>query len=438
VTGNPSGTAGQTDGVPDVDGANDRFLLLRAFLAGVRAVDPGPVTAAAAGEMLGEVTGRVLVIAAGKASVAMARGFAAAVAIDDGIIIAPGDGDAPAPVIVGGHPLPDEGSVAGARRALEIARSAGEGDTVVCLISGGASALLAAPAEGLTLADLRATNRALLACGADIRETNTVRKHLSAIKGGLLAAAAGTARLVTLLVSDVVGDPVDVIASGPTVPDPTTYTDALAVVDRYGLRSRLPGSVVAHLEAGASGERPETPVTSHPDHDLRVIASGGVAAGAAVAWLRSAGVPARLVATDLAGEAREAAVDVVRAAKDRTVLVFAGETTVTVAGHGRGGRNQEAALAAAVAIDGRAVTFLAAGTDGIDGPTGAAGGLVDGTTIGRGAALGLDARSSLADNDSHTFLAATGDLVVTGPTGTNVADLWLVRGPDTGVDAPGS
>jgi glycerate-2-kinase len=432
------GTAPETDdgthGIPSRGGENDRLLLLNAFLAGVGAVDPGPATATAGEAVLGDVAGRVLLIAAGKASIAMARGLSGAAAIDDGIVVAPSRGDVPVPVIVGGHPLPDDGSVAGARRALAIARSAGEGDIVVCLISGGASALLAAPADGLTPADLRVANRTLIACGADIREINAVRKHLSAIKGGRLAAAAGRARLVTLLVSDVAGDPVDVIASGPTVPDPTTYADAVAVVDRYELRSRLPGSVVRHLEAGANGERPETPVTPHPDHHLQVIASGGVAAGAAVASLRSAGIPARLVSTGLAGEAGEAAVEIVRRAYDGTVLVYAGETTVTVAGRGRGGRNQQAALAAAIAVEGRPVTFLAAGTDGIDGPTDAAGGLVDGTTVERGAAAGLDARSFLADNDAHTFLAATGDLVVTGPTGTNVADLWLVRGPGAGAE----
>jgi len=405
-------------------------MLIDAFLAGVGAVDPEPVTARAVVELLGEDGGPVLLIAAGKASIAMARGLATAVPVSDGIIVAPGAGDAPVPVIVGGHPLPDERSVAGARRALAVASSARAGDTVVCLISGGASSLLAAPADGLALADLRATNRALLACGADIRATNTVRKHLSAVKGGLLAAAAARARLVTLIVSDVVGDPVDVIASGPTVPDPTTYTDALAVIDRYGLRTRLPRRVITHLEDGASGAHPETPATPHPDHEVRVIAAGSVAAAGSVSFLRSSGVPSRVVSTDLVGEAGATAVEIVQAVHDYAVLVFAGETTVTLTGTGRGGRNQQAALAAAIAIAGRPVTFLAAGTDGIDGPTDAAGGLVDGATIERGAALGLDARSYLANNDAHTFLAATGDLVVTGPTGTNVADLWLVRGRD--------
>ncbi len=297
----------------------------------------------------------------------------------------------------------------------------------MCLISGGASALLSAPAEGLTLGDLQQANRALLDCGADIVETNTVRKHLSAIKGGRLAVAVEHARLVTLVLSDIVGDPLDAIASGPTIPDPTTYEDALAVVDRYGLHDHLPEGVVGHLERGRAGQIPETPNQPHPRHEIEIVGSGVVAAEAAAAFIRSKGVRSRVVSTSHIGEARQAAVTAVRTPADAgEVLVFAGETTVTVTGSGSGGRNQEAALAAAIEIDGRPITFLAGGTDGVDGPTDAAGGIVDGGTIGRGRALGLDAVTSLKDNDANTYLAATGDLVVTGPTGTNVADLWFV------------
>lgn len=406
---------------------DDRTLLLDAFRAGVAGVDPEAATVRAAEQLDVRDNRRVVVIAAGKASAAMARGIARAVDIADGVIVAPQDGDAPLPVIVAGHPVPNEGSVAGGRRALDLATSAGPDDVVVFLISGGASALLAAPAEGLSLEDLRQSNRVLLECGADIVETNALRKHLSAVKGGRLAAAAGRSRLVTLVLSDVVGDPLDAIASGPTIPDPTTYEDASAVVDRFGLRERLPDRVIVHLERGCDGKIPETPSEPHLRHVVEIIGSGTVAAEAAATYIRSCGIRARIVTTCHTGEAREAAVAAVTVSTEADeVLVFAGETTVTVTGSGRGGRNQEAALAAAIAIEGRPVTFLAGGTDGIDGPTNAAGGIVDGGTIDRGRAASIDAMTALENNDANTYLAATGDLIVTGLTGTNVADLWFV------------
>ncbi len=406
---------------------DDRTLLLDAFRAGVVGVDPEAATVRAAERLDVCDSRRVVVIAAGKASAAMARGIARAVDIADGVIVAPQDVDAPLPVIVAGHPVPNQGSITGAGRALDLATSAGPDDVVVFLISGGASALLAAPAEGLSLEDLRQSNRVLLECGADIVETNTVRKHLSAVKGGRLAAAAGRSRLVTLVLSDIVGDPLDAIASGPTIPDPTTYEDALAVVDRYGLRERLPDRVIVHLESGCEGQIAETPSEPHPRHVVEVIGSGCVAAEAAATHVRSRGFRARIVTTRHTREAREAALVAVTVPTEADeVLIFAGETTVTVTGSGRGGRNQEAALAAAIEIEGRPVTFLAGGTDGIDGPTNAAGGIVDGGTIDRGRAASVDAMAALENNDANTYLAATGDLIVTGPTGTNVADLWFV------------
>lgn len=402
-------------------------MLLDAFLAGIAGVDPEIATQRAAQRLDFSNARRVIVIAAGKASVAMARGMASVVEPSAGVIVGPEAVDAPLPVIVGGHPVPTEGSVIGAHRVLGLARSAGPDDVVVCLISGGASALLAGPAEGLSLGDLRDTNRVLLSCGADITEMNAVRKHLSSIKGGHLSAAAERSRLVTLVLSDVVGDPIDVIASGPTTPDPTTYADAMTVVDRYGLRDRLPGRVLAHIERGCAGEVPETPCEPHPRHEVEIIGSGTMAAEAAATFVRSMGLSARLVATGHTGEAREAAVTALEAPSEAgEVLIFAGETTVTVAGSGRGGRNQESALAAAIEIEGRPITFLAGGTDGTDGPTNAAGGVVDGGTVGRGRAVSVDAVASLQNNDAHTYLAATDDLIVTGPTGTNVADLWFV------------
>ena len=402
-------------------------MLLDAFLAGIAGVDPEIATQRAAQRLDFSNARRVIVIAAGKASVAMARGMASVVEPSAGVIVGPEAVDAPLPVIVGGHPVPTEGSVIGAHRVLGLARSAGPDDVVVCLISGGASALLAGPAEGLSLGDLRDTNRVLLSCGADITEMNAVRKHLSSIKGGHLSAAAERSRLVTLVLSDVVGDPIDVIASGPTTPDPTTYADAMTVVDRYGLRDRVPGRVLAHIERGCAGEVPETPCEPHPRHEVEIIGSGTMAAEAAATFVRSMGLSARIVATGHTGEAREAAVTALETPSEAgEVLIFAGETTVTVTGSGRGGRNQESALAAAIEIEGRPITFLAGGTDGTDGPTNAAGGVVDGGTVGHGRAVSVDAVASLQNNDAHTYLAATDDLIATGPTGTNVADLWFV------------
>ncbi len=407
---------------------DDRTLLLDAFRAGIAGVEPEAATVRAADRLdLGNGR-RVVVIAAGKASAAMARGITRVTGSVEGVVVAPAAADGPFPVIVAGHPIPTEGSVIGAQRALELAESAGPDDVVVCLISGGASALLAAPAEGLLLEDLRTTNQVLLECGADIVETNTVRKHLSAVKGGRLAVAAGNARLVTLVLSDVVGDPLDAIASGPTIPDTTTFEDALAVIDRYDLRHRLPERVVVHLERGADGQIHETPTEPHSRHEIEIIGSGEVAAEAAAEFIRSHGGRARIVTTHLTGEAREAALTAIGVPSESDeVLVFAGETTVNVTGAGRGGRNQEAALAAAIEIDGRPITFLAGGTDGIDGPTVAAGGIVDGGTLRRGRALGIDPAAALRNNDAHTYLDATDDLIMTGPTGTNVADLWLVK-----------
>lgn len=412
---------------------DDRSLLLDAFRAGIAGVDPEVATVRVAEQLDFSDNLRVIVIAAGKASIAMARGVARVTESVEGIIVAPSAADAPLPVIVGGHPVPTAGSVAGAQRALDLATSAGPDDVVVCLISGGASALLAAPTEGLSLEDLQSATRALLECGADIAESNTVRKHLSAIKGGRLATAADRSRLVTLVLSDIVGDPLDAIASGPTIPDPTTFGDALAVIDRYELRGRLPDRVLTHLERGRGGEIPETPMESHPRHEIEIIGGGAVAAETAAAFIRSRGVRSRIVSTHLVGEARDAAAAAVATPSDAgEVLVFAGETTVTVIGSGSGGRNQEAALAAAIEIEGRPITFLAGGTDGIDGPTDAAGGIVDGGTISRGRAMDLDATVSLQNNDANGFLTAIDDLVVTGPTGTNVADLWFVLNREPG------
>lgn len=404
-----------------------RQLLTSVFLDAVAASD---AEAAVRRSLAADPPGveEVVVIASGKAAAAMARGLATAVDITDGVAVTTVEDSAPVPVVVAGHPEPNGGSVAGARRALELAVAAGENTTVVCLISGGSSALLALPAGRLTLDDLVATTGLLVASGADIGEMNAVRKHLSGIKGGRLAVAVRPARLITLVVSDVPGDALDVIGSGPTVPDPTSYADAIEVLKRHRLLDQVPERVVEHLSAGSAGLIEETPKQDHPDHETRIVAGGSTVASAAVSAARHRGLTAEVVTATLTGEARLAAVEAVGTRRSGIdLLVFAGETTVSVIGPGRGGRNQEAALAAATAIEETATTFLAGDTDGIDGATVAAGAIVDSGTIGRGRKAGRDAAVDLDSNDSHRYLSATGDLLITGPTGTNVADLWFVH-----------
>ena len=341
-----------------------------------------------------------------------------------------------------GHPIPDSRSVNAARRALAIAAAAEADDLLVVLLSGGASALMALPADGITLEDKQQTVRHLLRGGATIDELNAVRKHLSGIKGGRLAAATG-APVVTLVISDVVGDDLSVIGSGPTMPDPSTFTDALAVLDARGGRAAYPNDVVALLERGEHGEAPETLKPADPRITrsvARIIGGRLTAVEGAAAAARSRGYDVHVIDRPIVGEAREAArafADDVRAVRARMTspacVIGAGETTVHVKGGGVGGRNQEFALAmlpylAALAGPERpALTgaFGSIGTDGIDGPTDAAGAIVEATTAERAAALGLDPRRFLDDNDSYHFFSALDDLLRTGPTGTNVGDVQV-------------
>lgn len=373
---------------------------------------------------------RVLLLAFGKAAPAMARAVVDELrSLDvEGLVIS--NHAEPVPegleVRVTGHPLPDQRSASAARSALDLLHGAGESDLVLCLISGGGSALLELPAAGISLADEQATIDVLLSSGADISELNTVRKHLSAVKGGRLAEAADPAFLCTLILSDVVGSPLDVIASGPSVPDPTTYLDALTVLDRYDLRRRVPAEIVEHLESGRQAGVAETPKNPYARQVVAVIGDGAAAAAGAATAAREAGLPVTIATTTMTGEARVQALRCLEQSGPG-VTIFAGETTVKVTGKGRGGRNQEAALTVARTLSGDPSTIFAAlGTDGVDGPTEAAGAIVDGNTITRGTKLGMDVQRSLADNDSGTYLAATGDLLITGPTGTNVGDLWIV------------
>lgn len=330
-----------------------------------------------------------------------------------------------------GHPVPDQRGVEGARRIAAMAAAACRGDLVLCLISGGASALMPLPAEGITLEEKQATTRLLLASGATIHEINAVRKHISAIKGGQLARLAEPAAVEALLLSDVIGDNLDVIGSGPTAPDVSTFATALGILDKFGIRERVPTPIRERLERGLSGLIEDTPKRTAARNT--VIGSNRLALDAAAARARELGYRTMILSSEIEGETREIArmhaaiareiVHTGRPLKPPCCVITGGETTVTIKGDGLGGRNQEFVLAAAIEIAGvpDAVIF-SAGTDGSDGPTDAAGAIADGDTLGRNS----DAARYLESNDSYHYFQPLGDLVITGPTHTNVMDVRLI------------
>ena len=378
---------------------------------------------------------RYVCLAVGKAGRGMAEAAARRLGsrIREGLIIASEAGDGPFPVMVGSHPVPTEASEAAGRAALRLAQSAGAEDTLLVLLSGGASALMAVPIDGITLADKARTTETLLKHGASIGALNCVRKHLSAIKGGRLAAATG-ARTITLAISDVVGDDLTVIGSGPTVADTSTYGGALLALDEHGGRPRFPPAVVSRLVAGARGELPETPKQAQVSASIaRVIGSRHEAMAGAATEARTRGYSVRISQAAVVGEAREAAERemagaAAAAGAGPVCLISSGETTVHVKGGGRGGRNQEFALACVDALSRfpTAVALASVGTDGVDGPTNAAGAVADSSTLQRARADSLSPARFLEDNDSYAFFAALGDLIQTGPTGTNVGDLQII------------
>jgi hydroxypyruvate reductase len=339
-----------------------------------------------------------------------------------------------------GHPVPDEAGVDGARRIAEIAAAAGERDLVLCLISGGGSALLPAPAPGITLAEKQETTRRLLACGATIHEINAVRKHISTLKGGQLARLAYPAATLAVILSDVIGDNLDVIGSGPTAPDASTFATAMAILRKYDLLDKVPHAVRARLESGMAGEIAETPKAGAAElarTQNLIVGSNRLAVDAARKRARELGYRTLVLSTSIQGETRDIAA--MHAAIAREIVqsrqpvgwpacvISGGETTVTLRGSGKGGRNQEFALAAAIEIAGLPNTvLLSAGTDGTDGPTDAAGALCDGDTLARGERLGLHAADFLARNDSYCFFDPLGGLIRTGPTNTNVMDVRLI------------
>ena len=338
------------------------------------------------------------------------------------------------------HPVPDEAGLEGAREIAGLLRKTGERDLVLFLISGGGSALLPLPAEGLSLGDKQNLTNTLLDCGATIHEINVLRKHVSQVKGGRLAKLASPSTVISLILSDVIGDELDSIASGPTVPDTSTFGDCREIIDKYGLGSKLPGPIVSYIERGSRGETEETPKPDDPAFERTrnsIVASNLAAALAAKEKASELGYRCLLLSTSIRGETAGAAglhTAIVREiissgnpVKRPACILSGGETTVAVKGKGSGGRNQEFALSAAIDIEGlENVLVLSGGTDGTDGPTDAAGALADGTTIGRARKLGLNAGRYLSDNDSYNFFKPLGDLLITGPTNTNVMDLRVV------------
>ncbi len=389
---------------------------------------------------------RVLIVGAGKAGAPMTQAVEAILGdrLDAGLVVVKTDhGGATKTVEIAEatHPMPDAAGVRAGEQILALAQAATADDLVIALLSGGGSALLVAPAPGLTLADLQGLTDTLLACGATINEVNCLRKHCSAVKGGQLARAVAPATLITLALSDVIGSPLDVIASGPTVPDDSSWTDAWAIVEKYELADKLPAPIVQRLRAGLNGELADTPKAGDPAFAKTqnvVVADNRVAARAALAKAAESGYNTLLLTTHVEGEASEVAKVAVALAKEvqetgnpvaaPACLILGGETTVTLGTDpGQGGRNQELALAAAIALQGwPGITVVALATDGTDGPTDSAGGVADHQTVARGATAGLSALAFLRAHNAYPFLQTTNDLLLTGPTQTNVNDLIFV------------
>lgn len=388
---------------------------------------------------------RIFVVGAGKAGASMSQAIEELLPgrISAGIVVVKHDHLLPTrtiELVEAAHPVPDEAGRVGARRITEMVTAATRNDLVICLISGGGSALLPAPAPGITLAQKQEITEQLLASGATINQINAIRKHISIIKGGQLARSVSPATLVTLLLSDVIGDPLDAIASGPTVPDSDSFGDCLHILDTFGLKERIPESILTRLQQGADGQIAETPKPGDPLFEKTqnlVIASNALALQAAAQEARRLQYNTMILSTFIEGETREVAKVHAAILKEivnsgtplpRPACVLSGgETTVTLRGKGLGGRNQEFVLAAAMEIeDMDNVVCFSAGTDGTDGPTDAAGAIADGATVSRAQAISLDPQRALRNNDSYHFFDPLGDLLRTGPTNTNVMDLRIM------------
>jgi hydroxypyruvate reductase len=420
----------------------ERELLLGSFQAALRAADPLHIVPR---HLPKSPRGRTVVVGAGKAAASMASAveshWPAGKPLEGLVVTRYGHGlpTKRIEVIEASHPVPDDAGETAATRILDLAAGLSPDDLLLVLVSGGGSALLSLPADGISMADLKAVTRELLACGAPIEDINTVRKHLSRIQGGRLAAST-QARVAALIISDVTGDDPTHIASGPCAPDPTTFADAIAVLQRYGVSA--PAAVQARLRDGAARRIAETPKPGDAAFgarvDNRVIATAHASLQAAADFVRSKGITPLVLGDSVTGEASEVAKAYAALAREvkhhgqparaPVALISGGETTVTVKGrHGRGGRNSEFLLSLAIALDGQAGTWaLACDTDGIDGSEDNAGAWLAPDTIGRARAMGLDPRAMLAGNDGYGFFSAVESLVVTGPTRTNVNDYRVI------------
>ncbi len=394
---------------------------------------------------------RLILISFGKAAYLMAKAVSDQMpqALSHGIVITKyghTQEAALSPVVElfeAGHPVPDENGLAATGRVIDLLKSSDENTLVLCLVSGGGSALFLDPFPPVTLAEKQEVTTLLLRGGADIEELNAVRKHISLVKGGRLAELAYPAKVISLILSDVIGDRLDVIASGPTAPDESTFSHAIEVIRKYGLSDRIPVSVMNLLDAGAGGGLPETPKQGNLifDHvENIIVGSNGKATETARQKAVEMGFDTTIISSELQGEARiigrELAVKAREVARARQVsqgparpicLIWGGETTVTVSGSGKGGRNTELALAFAIEMEGiPGISFLSAGTDGTDGPTDAAGAFADGETARHARRGGHDPEKYLASNDSYNFFREAGGLLITGPTGTNVMDIQII------------
>lgn len=434
---------------------------LSIFAAGLAAVEPmravynhlaleGDILTAGGNRLKLPTAGRVFLVGAGKAAGPMAAAVENVLGqrLFRGLIVTKYGHQHPlkkTELLEAGHPLPDANGLAAGREISALLAEADEKDLVIVVISGGGSALLPAPPPAITLEEKMAVTELLLGCGATIDEVNTVRKHLSTLKGGGMARLAAPARVLTLILSDVVGDPLDVIASGPTVPDRSTFSEALGILTYYQIDTKIPRTVLSYLQDGVAGRIKETPKHEEPYFSNTwnvIVGNNPMAVFAAEARAKELGYNSLVLSTTITGETRPVAEmhaalvrEIVSTGNPLTApacLISGGETTVTLKGNGKGGRNQEFALATAVGIQNCADSLiLSAGTDGTDGPTDAAGAFADCTTVKRGLAAGLDLSQHLEENNAYPFFAALNDLVRTGPTKTNVMDLHLVLVKDS-------
>jgi len=406
----------------------------RILSAALKAVDP----AEAVRNHLPSVTGNVYGLAVGKASIPMLTALAETISLSGALAISKhtsGLGRNLFPILLGGHPIPNPDSLRAGERAMEFVSALKEDDTLICLISGGGSALMTAPYEGISLEDMQALTSLLLSCGARIDEINTLRRQLDRVKGGGLARAT-KAKVISLILSDVIGNPLEAIASGPTYPDPTTNEDAFAILRKYGIEKQISKSIIVFLESVSMPPYSQKHTLSGMQasgfqSENIIIGDNKLAAIAAMGRAQREGIDAEILTNSLQGEASEVGVMLAKRLKDESTkrkhpfcLIAGGETTVTIKGDGKGGRNQELALAAVNELRGLVnVMLVSLATDGEDGPTDAAGAVVTGETCQRGEMLGLDAAGYLSRNDSYHFFEKLGDLILTGPSGTNVNDL---------------